>query len=178
MQVLPKWVLTSKFPAIHDSESLTVIEQTARIYGAMNSLIEEYNAFAENVNNSMEAFATASEADREQFKISMRQEFQDFIDVIDMKVKDMEIQLTYTIENIEKMAHDAIDEAVAAGGFTMETLEQRVNEVEQNMNEAIANIDQIVTDTVNEAFDSGKITVSETYDPETESLNMSVSGGV
>ena len=34
---LPKWILTNKFPAFHDTESLTAIEQTARVYGKIRS---------------------------------------------------------------------------------------------------------------------------------------------
>lgn len=120
MQVLPKWVLTNKFPAIHDFESLTVIEQTARIYGAMNSMIEEYNAFADNVNKNIKEFQTASEADREQFEIAMRQEFQDFIDVIDLKIKAMENDIFSVTNDVKGFARELMNEAFENGTITIE----------------------------------------------------------
>lgn len=138
MYLLPKWVLANKFPAIHDFESLTVIDQTARIYGAMNQLIEEYNAFADQINKSVEEFQTASEEDRKKFEIAMRQEFQDFIDAVDLKIRMMD---------------------------------QTINDIE-------GNIEQITKDTVNKAINSGRLYVEESYDPETESLNMAITGGV
>lgn len=53
MERLPHWVLTNKFPALFDSESATVIEQTARVYGAMQALIDEYNTFVDEMNKTV-----------------------------------------------------------------------------------------------------------------------------
>ena len=93
MQLLPKWVLTNKFPSIYDSESKTVLEQTARIYGAMNDLITEYNAFADRTNQLITEFTASATQNQEQFEIALRQEFQDFIDVIEIKVQQQQTQI-------------------------------------------------------------------------------------
>ena len=47
LPLLPKWVLTNKLPAFYDMESGTAIEQTAKIYGAMQGMIKDYEKFAE-----------------------------------------------------------------------------------------------------------------------------------
>lgn len=56
MQRLPVWVLTNPRPSFHDVESATVQQMTAKVYGAMNELIDEYNAFAEKANAEIENF--------------------------------------------------------------------------------------------------------------------------
>lgn len=90
---LPKWRLTNPFPAFLDSESGTAIEQTAKVYGAMQTLIDEYNAFAESVEKQINEFTAETEADQKVFETALRQEFQDFIDTIDMKLATMETTL-------------------------------------------------------------------------------------
>ena len=71
MNQLPKWVLANPFPAIHDFESLTVIDQTARLYGAMQSLIDEYNAFAEEANKQLASFTDDEAEARKEFELQI-----------------------------------------------------------------------------------------------------------
>lgn len=87
MEKLPKWCVTDKFPALYDVESATAIEMVAKLYGAMNSLIEEYNNFVDNINESVGDFTTTATNDNELFRISLRQEFQDFIDTVELYLK-------------------------------------------------------------------------------------------
>ena len=131
MVQLPRWVLTNRNPAFYDSESATALEQTAKLYGAMQTLIDEYNAFAEKTEKAINDFMSDANTDREVFEVAMRQEFQDFIDVVDLRLQ--------TIEN-----------DVVAYSKKM----------------------------IDEAIQSGKISVIETYNEETESLDMTVTGGV
>jgi hypothetical protein len=87
---LPAWCIINKFPAFYDIESATAIEQTARIYGKMNELVESYNKFATELTDTVNHFIDETESDCEVFKIAIRQEFQDFINVIDLKVQALE----------------------------------------------------------------------------------------
>ena len=103
MYLLPKWVLPNKHPAFYDAESHTAIEQTAKVYGAMNDLVKEYNGFVDSINDKISKFISGAEGDRETFEISLRQEFQDFIDVIELKVSIMEDFANKKIEaNVEE----------------------------------------------------------------------------
>lgn len=90
MNKLPIWRLTGTLPASRDSESATVLEQTFKLYGAMQELIDDYNKFATKVNEDIEAHESKYESDWETFTTSFRQEFQDFIDVVDLKIQDLE----------------------------------------------------------------------------------------
>ena len=47
---LPHWAVTDKNPAFYDTESATAIEQTAKLYGAMQNMIATYNEWEKSVN--------------------------------------------------------------------------------------------------------------------------------
>lgn len=123
MNTLPKWLLANPFPALHDFESLTVIDQTARIYGAMNQLIEEWNKMIEQLSG----FEKSETESREEFELKITKVIREFMCSWNQKTADL-----------EKFAETIINEAIAAG----------------------------------------KLTITEVYDPETESLNMIIGGEV
>jgi hypothetical protein len=79
MNLLPKWVLANPFPAIHDFESLTVIDQTARIYGAMQTMIKEYNAFAEAANELLASFTAEESEARKEFELQITKVMNEFM---------------------------------------------------------------------------------------------------
>lgn len=53
--LLPEWILTGNSPAFYDSESLTAIQQTARLYGAVRELQQAYNDFTEATGVTLDA---------------------------------------------------------------------------------------------------------------------------
>lgn len=115
MEALPKWVLVNHLPAIHDFESLTVIEQTARIYGAMNQLIEEYNKFAADLRNDVQNFETNVSKETEMFAIGLRQEFQDFIDVVELRLESQDQTLSDAVSNMEQITREIVNSAIKNG---------------------------------------------------------------
>ena len=56
LKKLPHWCITDIFPAFYDFESLTSIEQTARLYAAMQGIIEGCNKYSEELNKTIEEF--------------------------------------------------------------------------------------------------------------------------
>lgn len=90
---LPRWAIPDTFPAFHDTESLSAIEMTARLYGAMQSFTDEYNCFAERIEKTVNEYEKNTGEDIEVFKVGIRQEFQDFIDIIAMKVKGQDVNI-------------------------------------------------------------------------------------
>lgn len=87
---LPLWILRNKFPSVYDSESGTAIEMVSKVYGAMQELIDEYNKFAENCNKQIAEFVETDAQSKEQFATAMSQQFQDFIDTVELKLKSYE----------------------------------------------------------------------------------------
>lgn len=132
--LLPAWNLQPNRPTFYDTDSATMLELAAKMHAAFNEMVNDYNNFAVSVNNQMQMFIDSTEADQEAFQVGIRQEFQDFIDVINMKIKNLELN----VDNVSKNIAEEVNKAIAAGA----------------------------------------ISVSEKYDPETESLSLIVAGGV
>lgn len=151
---LPKWCLTNKFPAFHDVESLTAIEQTARVYGKINELIDNYNSFAENINKTLEEYAKADQEEEEVFQVAMRQEFQDFINVVDLKIRELEqyvkVNLNVEIRKLWEELNDngdiqvLINKTLAELVKVVDDIQAEMNEYETNMNNSF---EQFKTDT-------------------------------
>lgn len=123
MNRLPPWNIPVHSPAAWDVQSGTVTEQTARLYDAMNQLIEEYNKTVEQIS----AFEKSEQEQRTEYETKLTKVIREF----------------------------------------MCNWEQKMND-----------IPGMVTDLINEAIKAGSISITEEYDPEKESLNMSVTGGV
>lgn len=108
MRLLPHWVLSDKFPAFYDSESATAIEQTAKLYAAVNELIAEYNKFVDGVNLQIKEFIDSSHKDFETFTVGIRQEFQDFIDVVELKIKAQDKEISDRLSQQDEDIANAI----------------------------------------------------------------------
>ncbi len=117
--MLPKWCLTNKYPAFYDTESKDTLEQTARLYGAMQSLIEDYNKFADEVNTTIKNYCNDLDADQECFKAEITKIAHDYIAMLDEKLKlqDQEIQegIMYIKENLEEGVKDVINQMKESG---------------------------------------------------------------
>lgn len=53
MNKLPPWNIPSTTPAVHDLESVSSLEMVAKLYGAMQSLINEVNEHIAQVNKTV-----------------------------------------------------------------------------------------------------------------------------
>ena len=87
MKEFPKFKVKDSEGTFYDADSVTMLEVASKLYGKMNEIITEFNALAEHVNSVIDQFNTTYKADQEAFESSMRQELQDFMDVVDMKIK-------------------------------------------------------------------------------------------
>lgn len=161
MRKLPHWTLTQKRPSIYDTESATAVEQTAKVYGAMQELIDEYNDFVDKLNAEIEAFETSTNQDIECFKTTMTELQTNFIECIDTKIakQDKEIAdaVSFMKDNLGQYVVQVIDEMKTNG----------------ELSEAIMN-----------AFNNMELRVSaiETklgyvYSPENEELNLMITAG-
>lgn len=119
MRRLPKWVVSNPRPCIYDSESATAIEMVAKVYQAMVEMIDEYNKFAEAVTDNINQFEQETNADIERFTVSMRQEFQDFIDVVEIKLqeqdKEIEKAYNYLVDNLKKTVERTVTDEISKG---------------------------------------------------------------
>ena len=104
MEKLPFWRATKGYPANYDSETATAIEMVAKLYGTMDEMIEEHNKFMSEYETKVTDFATKYNESNEVFTVEMRQEFQDFIDTVELhlrkQVKRVEDAELYMRDNI------------------------------------------------------------------------------
>lgn len=106
MNSLPKWVIANPFPAIHDFESLTVLEQVARVYGAVNELISEYNKTVEQLAQYEQQETKA----REDFELKITKVMNEFMCCME----------NYLKTNLEETAKEELLELINAGIFTVD----------------------------------------------------------
>ncbi len=108
MKKLPYWILTDEFPSFYDCESKTAVEQTARVYGAMQKLIDEYNKFIDDLNAELENFENGTTEDVELFKMGVNQKFDDFVAIVELKLKGQDSKLDGFIGDIKGNLSQAI----------------------------------------------------------------------
>lgn len=118
---LPKWRLTSKQPAFYDTESGTAIEMVAKVYGAMQELIDEHNNFVQTITDLLNEFEESSNKNFEEFAVGLRQEFQDFIDTFesmdgsitsDVSALKQAIIDDLKLQNITSVNYDSVSESL------------------------------------------------------------------
>lgn len=127
--LLPIWNLNPNRSSFYDRDSGTLLELAAKLHSTMNELIDDYNKFIVDINEKLSKFEQDSTADRELFETGLRQEFQDFIDTVDLK-----------IANIEKNTDSA----------TIDDLALRITNLEQAYNTGLAEINTALTKIVGE----------------------------
>lgn len=95
---LPNWCLTNEQPSFYDTESATAIEMVAKLYGKMQELISDYNKNFEEFTSTFEEFKKGVNDNFELFSTELRQEFQDFIDVVELKIKDQDAKIDDAVD--------------------------------------------------------------------------------
>lgn len=138
MNRLPFWILNQRFPAVYDSDSKTVIEQTARVYGAMNDLIEEYNKYVESLNKEIAKFETGVVSTQECFRNNITKVMNEYIESVDKKIMLLESHLKTNIrETLTTWIEDGSLDDTIMNSF--ENLKSRVEVLEQNANAVVYN---------------------------------------
>ncbi len=144
--LLPKWCLTGSHPAFYDTETVTAIEMTAKVYAKMNELIAGYNEFADRVNEKISTFMESTEKDYELFRVEIRQEFQDFIDITELKIKGQDKKINEMYETMVLNLHNTL-EAITNDLIESGQIAVAVSLDEENEDLNIAtSFDQIGTD--------------------------------
>ena len=113
--LLPRWNLQPNRPSFFDTDSATLLELASVLHSSMNNVIEEYNNLSDNVNNLIQNFVSDSNADYEVFRTAIRQEFQDFIDIIDIKYQAHDNTINDAFTNIEQMISDKVIDFLGEG---------------------------------------------------------------
>ena len=95
---LPNWCLTNENPSFYETESATAIEMVAKLYGKVKELIDSHNTFTDEMTKAFEEFKKAVNDNFELFSTELRQEFQDFIDVVELKIKNQDAKIDDAVD--------------------------------------------------------------------------------
>lgn len=123
LKPLPIWTLNEKHPAFFDSESLTAIEQTARVYGKMQELVDSYNQFAEEINTTINDWNSEINSNYDEFTKRIEKITSNYINCLDMKInlqnKDLSDAISFMKNNIVTSVENYIKDEIAAGNITI-----------------------------------------------------------
>lgn len=118
MRLLPLWVATAKLPAFYDVESTTAIQQTAKLYGAMQEMITELNKYMEEVSATL----TENEEEQKQIMKCFQQKIveivENFIKCVDTKIDKQNLK----IEEQSTKLREEIYELIGEGNITVTTV--------------------------------------------------------
>jgi hypothetical protein len=124
---LPHWVLTDLQPAFYDVESGTTLQQTAKMYGKMQELIDLYNEFVTKVNKYIKDFEDGIITDFEEFRICIIVTMNQYIETIDTKInlQDTKIQdaIDYMKDNLISTVTDLFNQALLNGDIRASLVE-------------------------------------------------------
>lgn len=98
IEQLPNWAIANEHPSFYDVESATAIEMVAKLYRKVNDLIKEHNTFTEEFTTAFEEFKKSVNDNFELFSTELRQEFQDFIDVVELKIKNQDVKIDDAVD--------------------------------------------------------------------------------
>lgn len=116
---LPKWVVANKYPAFFDMESMTAIEQTARLYGAVQDLIESFNTFVSLVDSDLTNFNEEYQHNNEVHEVSIRQLIQDFFDSVETALQLQNSKISNIENTFGKNIENAINKAIRNGSLNI-----------------------------------------------------------
>lgn len=142
---LPSWALVNRFPSFYDGESLTAIEQTARLYGKVNELIETYNHFVTENNAELTELEGHIHKD-------LGCAIRTIINLTDSYITQVELRMTHQDRKLDD----------AYKSFTTDIV-STVDSLIRQMKEA-GELDQVILDAIdnlNVKFDNYTANVSE-----------------
>lgn len=153
---LPNWVLTNPKPGFYDTESLTVIEQTAKLYKTIQDLINSYNEFTTNIENGCNDFETEINKAQTDFINQVNEIVHDYIAMIDEKIIQQDLVIAeavnYFKNNINDTLSDAITEIINSGEIDQIILDA-IKEVNDLLNPRVTNLENSVIDIVDRLND-------------------------
>lgn len=109
---LPHWVITNQSPSFYETESGTVLEQTAKIYKKMNELIDSYNSMADELNAKINEYVVLRDEDQKEFEIAINQIIHDFTRLVETELKDQDTQIKNAVDYMTTSIQDSVSEAL------------------------------------------------------------------
>lgn len=122
ISLLPKMIFGVSQPTFYDTDKVTAIEASAKLHGKLNEIVEDYNKFVDETNKTIVDFVESTEQDLEVFEVALRQEFQDFIDTVNLKLLVGEGDLTDFEDLINRKCKEYLTAAIATNAIKVEAV--------------------------------------------------------
>jgi uncharacterized protein YdcH (DUF465 family) len=113
---------------VYETESATPIEMTAKLYGAMQKLIEDYNGFADQINKEIETFTSSSATEIDNFKKSIEQRLICKFNDMDARLNEVKVEIPAYVDKkvadiyeqyLDGYMSQLINEKIAAGDINI-----------------------------------------------------------
>lgn len=119
LKPLPDIALTNLQPAFYDVESVTAVQMVSKFYTYLQNIVDDYNSFANEVNQEIENFENDTNTNYEEFQNCIKQMILDYIESIDTKInnQDLIIQdaVNYMKNNINETTTELVNQAIDDG---------------------------------------------------------------
>lgn len=175
MRQLPYWYLTNPRPATYDSESGTVVEMTAKLYKAMQEMVEEHNNFSSTITEQLEKLKTETDLSTETFRTCIQNIVENHIKSVETKLHKQDLLIKEYGEFIHETAQRYVADEVKD---VVEKMKQ-TGELDEILNLFMESINDTVTEHTNEIvkLTNNIVTLENTkptydYDWETEALTF------
>lgn len=140
MQLLPKWSLTNPFPSLYDTESGTAVQMVAKVYGAMNELIAEYNKMVDEVNKQIIEHQNSTDKDIDCFKKGVTETIETYIKSIDIKMSEQDSIIKDAVNYMKTNLIETIKHLNDTGDlnsliqYSVDNMAQKFNVLNSRMN--------------------------------------------
>ena len=131
---LPHWALINKTPAVYDLESATAIEMVSKLYGAMQTLIDEYNKYTETLNKNIDTYETDLTKANDEFRRTMEMFVNNFIECVDTKIDKQNVAIATALDGIIETAKTITENAIKNGAILNDkTAREKINLLESEL---------------------------------------------
>ena len=116
---LPNIALTDLQPAFYDVESATAVQMVSKFYTYLQNIVDDYNSFANEVNEEITRFENDTNANYEEFKNCIQNMMLNYIESIDTKINNqnaiIEDAVDYMKNNINQVTTEIVNQAIEDG---------------------------------------------------------------
>lgn len=132
---LPNIALTDLQPAFYDVESATAVQMVSKFYTYLQNIVDDYNSFANEVNQEIENFENDTNANYEEFQNCIKNMMLDYIESIDTKINNQDLIIqdavdymkTNIVETTTSIVNDAIDDGLINVSVTYDPEDEEIS---------------------------------------------------
>ena len=119
LKPLPDIALTNLQPAFYDVESVTAVQMVSKFYKYLQDMVDDYNLFANEVNEEITRFENDTNANYEEFTNCIKNMILNYIESIDTKINNqnaiIEDAVNYMKNTIITTATELFEQALIQG---------------------------------------------------------------